>query len=319
MDHDKNDKSAASSLKKILSSGGTVKGAFYFAADGKLKEAGILIYLAAKAAKANSEGKKLRKSIPSARFARGVVDVHNNRPLFVIHGGNASPALVKKACKNVLSKRDGLRFLSRALAKMSEDEGVEEDELNENEGERAAIDQSLQLSPEEEAELKALTEELDTEQVSQDVEQLFKSFTSADTSSQELAELNRERLQDVTAKEEALGALEKPSDAWTKAYAELREARFALAETNYAGPDPFPGVDEPLEGAAAAVLSAAVEGTMRFLATELSRLQAELTALEASLASGQVSETEIRDRRTLLTTTSGAYDRQLIALQGELG
>lgn len=318
MDRDSLDKNAASSLKKILSSGGTVKGAFYFAADSKLKDAGVIIYLASKAAKADSEGKKLRKSIASARFARGVVDVHNSRPLFIVHNGNASPELLKKACKTVLSKRDGLRFLSRALARLAEAQGVEEDELEENEADKKAIAASLELTPEEEAELKALEDELDASEVGQDAEAIFKSFLSADTAEQELVELNAERLADTTAKEAALERLPRPSPEWDAAYEELREARFAFAETNYAGPDPFPEIGEELDEAARATMSAAIEGTMRFLRAQLQRVQIELEELTKLIESGDIAMQDVRDRHQSRRATASSYQRQLEALEMEM-
>ena len=112
-------KEAGQHIKKIIAGGGKIKGVFYFAGNRTGDDAALVVNLMAKDKKgANAEGigKKLRKTIPSAKYKRGTVEVtEDNKLVFRLLKGNASPKEMRKAFRENFSKKAGLAFIKKAV------------------------------------------------------------------------------------------------------------------------------------------------------------------------------------------------------------
>ena len=318
---------AAGNLKKIAASRGALSGVFYFAGDAKAKNCGLIVNLQKrdpKGAKTAAAGKKLRKSIQGAKFARGTVEF-GTKLTFVIHQGTAAAVLIKKSFTTVLSKEYGLRPLTRAVIRAAD--GTEE--LSATEAEETANaegaedgagqgqEQAPAMSAEEQAELAQLLAELESEgpEISNATKALNASFLSADSALEETEALMEEALGQAANIEERLGNIdrEKDPDAWASAYAELNEARFKLAELNFSGPEPFPAPGQLLSEADRAIMGAAVGESLLALRRQLLSFSGEIDS--------QAKERSPQELDALAGTYHqmvGNYQRQLVALSEEL-
>lgn len=113
------DQTALKNLKKINASKGKLDGVFCFVCDAKLDNAALIVELRKKDPKnmkVMGLGKKLKTMITGAKTRLGFVQVNDaNRLEFQLGKGNASPKLLSKAFKQILSKRKGLTFLKTAV------------------------------------------------------------------------------------------------------------------------------------------------------------------------------------------------------------
>ena len=170
------DQTALKHLKKINASKGTLEGVFCFVCDAKLEEVALIVELKKKDPqnmKVMGLGKKLKSMITGAKTRLGFVQINEaNRLEFQIGKGNASPKLLSKAFKQVLSKRKGLTFLKTAVfgsaggdSTKTEEDASELAQVQQEESEalslkdKLLIASQLEMSEAEEKELLRITEE----------------------------------------------------------------------------------------------------------------------------------------------------------------
>ena len=146
---------AVAALKKIAAAKGRLQGNFYFACNGAASTAGLVVTLTArdsKGSKATAAGKKLRKAIPGAKFARGTVTSDGKRLVLTLYTGNATISHVKKSIKSAFEDK-AMAALKRLLrtAKLANPAGEES-------GPEESAEPELGLSPSERKELEKLIE-----------------------------------------------------------------------------------------------------------------------------------------------------------------
>ncbi len=210
---------ALPALKKIMAARGRLQGSFYFACDASSAPAGLVVTLSArdpKGQKAASQGKKLRRAIPGARFARGTVTVDDGRLLLTLFTGNATVAHLKKSIRSAFEDRalGGLRRLLRTARIATPDGAVEEPE-SEQSGQSGESGEGLEpvaaLSAEEQAELETLVS-AQGPLLEQSVT-LLESFLSVGEEAAERAEIVAELSAEIAAREAAgLHGLEALTD-----------------------------------------------------------------------------------------------------------
>jgi hypothetical protein len=144
-------------IKKIIASGGKIKGVFYYTGNRSGDDAALVVNLMAKdkkGANAESIGKKLRKTIPQAKYKRGTVEVNDEKKLvFRLLKGNASAGEMRKAFRKNFAKKSGLGFIKKAVfagEEVEESDAVDEEAAKEG---LAIFGEDLELSPEEMAEI----------------------------------------------------------------------------------------------------------------------------------------------------------------------
>ncbi|MEL6344292.1 MAG: hypothetical protein AAFV53_14330 [Myxococcota bacterium] len=263
----KPDKKTVTALKQIIKGNGKIQGYFYFAGDKSAANAALVVRTAKggdndpAASKVASEGKKLRKAIPNAKFARGKLVGKSSAPIFELHGGNADKGLLKKAFKTNLSTLDGLRFLKAAafVAKGATDEAPELDTAALSEEEQQAIAADLEMNEEE---LQAFTAEAEA-----GIKALDAAFLDAD---EEMEEILQEKLQKIAELESG------PRPLSEEAAQAVQEARYELAEQTYVGSDPFPEIGAPLDAQSIRLLEAAITNAVQILERQITKTRDEI-------------------------------------------
>ena len=267
---------AAGALKKIRAGKGKLVGYFYYVGDTRGKQAALVVTLQArdkKGTKASSEGKKLRKLIPGAKFSRGTVSVDGSKLIFELRAGSASGGHVKSGFKKSgLADVSGLGVLKKAVIRKGGVDEADDDEQGSTAAEAAAPDSTVEetfddIDPAELAALLADQEELG--ELTDEVD----SFLAGDDVQAEIGEQIAEQLT-------ALSALEAAEPRDDKAIA---AARRALAELAYTGPNPFPEVGQPLDPETRAILSGAVESAVKALDAFLDKAIAEIKLIHDRL------------------------------------
>ena len=107
-----------SCLTKVAAAKGKLQASFYWAGNTSGKTARLAMTLTArdpKGAKVLARGKGLKKEVPGAKTARGVVVMEGAKLVFEIHAGNATPGVVKKSLQKTLAALDGLGLLKKAV------------------------------------------------------------------------------------------------------------------------------------------------------------------------------------------------------------
>lgn len=199
-------------LRKVLAGKGKVQGNFYFAGDTQGKDAALAVTLTSKdkkGAKALTDGKKLRKEIPGAKFGRGLVKAIPGKLVFELASGSASVSHIKLGFKKVL--REEMALLKKALVVPL---GGSADDIEEED--REALD--------------AVRQDSDITEMNDQIG----SFLSAEDAREEL----EEQLSEAVAEIEALS--KPPVDE-----AALSAKKAELAALMDVGTDPFTGEAPP--------------------------------------------------------------------------
>lgn len=254
-------------LKKIIASKGAIQGNFYFAGDSKGSCCGIVITISTrdpKGSKVLARGKALRKEIPGAKFARGVVRSDGKLWLEIV-AGSAKETLLRKSFKNAFEDK-ALSQLKKFLRKarfgdptIAEDTALEEDSVEEINVESLEAEMNEDERTEFEA-LKAQESQLIAVNAS-----LQEGFLNIQDAEQEDAQYQQELLSKI----EELSR-DNPGDP------QLQKLRYSLAETLYEGSDPFPEVGASLAPEMIEVLQASIQSSLEALKNQLERVAKEI-------------------------------------------
>lgn len=294
---------ARAPLKKILAARGKLKGNFYFAGDTRGKSAGIVVTLAArdpKGSRVMTQGKALRKHIPGAKFGRGLVLSKGGKLIFELHAGTASRDHIKLAFRKSLGKMDGLTFLRKAALTTPDDTPDPE------EGEAIDVDELFgALSVKERAEVLDLIGE--QQQLASLDRELRQAFLSTKDAEAEAREQINEQMAQIQQLEQTL-----PLEA-----VKLAQARRALAEMIYVGPEPFPGPGEPLSADIHQALKASTEVVGLRLSDRLERISASVKTMRREVSGRDDAWRQQQSVRLLaeLANHQGAADSYVQQLQ----
>ena len=262
-------KEAIKHLKKIIASKGSIQGNFYFAGDSRGTCCGIVITISTrdpKGSKVLARGKALRKEIPGAKFARGLIRSDGKLWLEII-AGNAKEALLRKSFKSAFEDKE-LTQLKKFLRKarfgdptktLEEDAVLEEDSVEEINIESLEAEMDVEEKSEFEA-LKAQESQLISVNAS-----LQEGFLNIQDAEQEEAQYQ----QGILTQLEELSR-DNPGDP------QLQKLRYSLAETLYEGPDPFPEVGSSLAPEMVQILQASIQNSLDALKNELERIANEI-------------------------------------------
>lgn len=252
---------ALKNLKKVLASRGKLQANFYFAGDTKGREAGLVVTLTArdtKGSKAASHGKKLRKEIAGAKFARGTVNTKGSKLQFILHSGTASKDHIKigfkkaflgdwaKALKAMLRKA-----IVQLAGKGEKPEAIDEEAETIEDTPTPEITEDTafaELSIKERAELAELIN------VQGDLNDRNRELESSFLSTKEADEEYAEQLSEV---QDAIASLKSADPVNEEALQQKREELAAISGT---GGDPFPeSIGAPLDVDTSELLSLAMQ------------------------------------------------------------
>lgn len=240
---EENIEEAAAAIKKIRGSGGKLQGNFYYAGTGKGGAALVVTLLARdkQGQKALTAGKKMRKLVKGAKFARGTVTMDGGKLLFTQHSGSASLNHLKQDFKKDLGTKDGMRALRSALLKKFDQQTAEVVDPDE-----APDTTAPTLTEAEAAEVETLKGE---QNKIADLNGQLAEFLSEADAQQEHAEQIAEQM---TAVNKALRKSPRDDEA-------VRQARAELASVMAIGDDPFPQEGQQLSSAITNILALSLE------------------------------------------------------------